>query len=258
MPYPAFHRQAGGYRLCGRDDGTDYWRLVVGLLEAGVDRARLATDPAARDIAVRRDGREIRYRALTWTNPRRHVFRVYADGQSFILKWMRQRCLGLDRLLPGWPGVTRNTRLFRLVRRAVDQGCDRTQDYLLVAERPLAPFVRESVVLLEYLAGEPLGRQPDLGPFTEELRATVTNLIRHGLTLDDLSPFNFLVTDSGIKAIDLSCRRPTRLQAVKMLLKMNTRYGLGIPVRGLVDTILARLLAARYALRRLTGKRDFS
>lgn len=247
-----------GYAVRAKSDGRDYWRIMAAYLAADVKREEvLPGGERSRGFSVPCGDGELALHPLSTVNPNRRVFRAVFDGGTYVLKWASRGTLGLGSLTGRISCLTYFGRLFGLVRRAVDAGCAATQDYLLVAEKPLSPFRQETLVLLEYVEGEALGGKSDLAPYREALREAMADLAGHGLTIDDISPFNFLAAGGRIRVIDLSCRPPTRLNVVKMIMKMNARYGLDIPVRGAVDNLLRALLGMRYAVRGWFGKDDF-
>lgn len=251
------HRRIAAYDIYAKDDGRDYWSLAHAYLQAGVRQGELAKSlPDKPEFTLGAGENAMLFSTLSCSNPKRLVFRVDTRYGRYLLKWMRRGSIGLKRLFPNSAGLTYYTRLFQKVRRAVDGGCEATQDYYLVAERWIGAFRMEVVTVLEYIEGEPMGWRDDYSPFADQLARMAESLFRHGLTLDDMSPDNFLVTSNGIRAIDLSCRPPTRLNTVKMAMKMNARFGLDIPVRGAIDRTLRALLSMRYAARKWVGKRD--
>lgn len=254
MPQGITRTSGDGYDIYCKDDGEEYWRILKACIDENIDQDELIrNDPAKPVFTVRRGGVSLELHPLVFTNPKRMVFRVEARDKRFILKRARMGTLGLKRLLPGAMGLTYFTRIMRTVNRAVRSGCDATQDYLLVAEKGLSAFRQEVWLLLGYVEGEPLGDLP-LEAHRRELKATVEELLRHGLTMDDLTLHNFLVDGGGrVRAIDISCRPFTRLQAVKMAMKMNARYGLGLPIRGVTDNLLRAALAVRYRIKRALG-----
>lgn len=246
-----------GFAVVLKNDGNDYWSAVRACVAENIDqealiRARPAVPPTFR---VRRDGQDIVLVPMAYGNPKRMVFRMEWAGRRYVLKRARMGTIGLDRLAPGVIGLSYFTRIMRKVDRAVRNGCGATQDYFLVAERRTAAFRNEVWALLEYVEGESLGDQPE-GAYRPELRRTVEELLRHGLTMDDLTLHNFLVGDGAVRAIDVSCRPFTRLQAVKMTMKMNARYGLDLAVGGLWNRAIRALLMARYRVRALLGEKD--
>lgn len=240
-----------------KNDGGDYWPMVMACIDANIDQDELIRNfPAKPPITVRQGDVEMVLRPLVYSNPKRMVFRLDADGRSFVLKRARMGTAGFKRLLPGVMGLTYYTRIMRMVNRAVEEGCDVTQDYYLVAEKTLSPFRQEVWVLLHYLNGDSLGEKPDFPVWRGRLMETVATLLRHGLTMDDLTLHNFLVEEGKIRAIDISCRPFTRLQAVKMAIKMKARYGLELPVTGFSASLIRSLLTIRYSLQRALGKAD--
>lgn len=245
-----------GFEVHAKNDGVDYWAAVRACMAENIDQDELIRNrPARPTFRVRRDGLDITLVPMAYRNPKRLVFRMEWEGRRYVLKRARMGTVGLDRLLPGVMGLTYFTRVMRLVNRAVRNGCGATQDYFLVAEKRTAAFRNEVWALLEYLEGDSLGDQPE-GAFRPELKYAVAELLRHDLTMDDLTLHNFLVGGGRVRAIDVSCRPFTRLQAVKMTMKMNARYGLGLVVGGFLDKLIFALLSVRSRLRTALGDKN--
>lgn len=248
-------RRITSWDVLAKEDGNDYWRLAEAFLRSGIRQPDLAQTPGDHPAFILGVGKAtMRFTTLSRAHPKRLVFLVETEEGRFLLKRMRVGTLGLGRLFPNTPGLTRYTRLFHKVRAAIDAGCRSTQDYLMVAERRDGRFRLEVVTVLEYVDGELLGERDDYAPYVPRLREAVRDLLAHGLTLEDLNPHNFIVARDGIKIIDLSCRPPTRVNAVKMTMKMNRRYGLGIPIRGVADNLLRLVLGGWIRVRRWLGK----
>lgn len=251
---PAIVRSVdGGFVIHATRDGGDYWRLVKACIDERIDQQELIRNlPAKPDIPIDRDGIRAVLKPIVFTNPKRMVFRLEWEGRAFILKRAFMGTIGLRRVLPTAMGVTYFTRVMKLVDAAVRGGCRSTQGYYLVAERWLS-FLRQEVwVLLEYVEGKPMP-QSDVAPRKQALVDAVEDLLRHNLTLDDLSLGNFLDNGEIVRAIDISCRPFVTLQSAKMRLKMNALYGLGLPMRNAGERIAAWLLGVRYRVRKALG-----
>ena len=247
-------RQDAGYDVFVKNDGTDYWRLVKACIDENIDQAELIRNhPAMPQFRIDCGGREILLTPLVYTNPKRMVFKMDYDGRSFVLKRARMGSPGFKRFLPWMMGLTYFTRIMKKVNAATRAGCAVTQDFYLVAEKWLAPFRQEVWVLIQYLEGDLLLHAPDYTVHLDALRATASELLRHGLTMDDLTLGNFLLHENSVGAIDISCRPFTRLQSMKMTLKLNSRYGLNLPVTGLANRTVHGLLSLRYRIRRALG-----
>lgn len=259
MPQGVRRFAVDGYDIYMKDDGVDYWRIVKACMDENIDQGELIRNyPAKPVVTVRRDGVDLSLHPLMYTNPKRMVFRAEMDGRRFVLKRARMGTVGFKHLLPGVMGLTYYTRIMRIVNRAVRAGSDVTQDYFLVAEKKLSAFRQEVWLLLGYVEGEPLGNLP-MDVHRREVVATMEEMFRHGLTMDDITLHNFMVDAKGkVRAIDLSCRPFTRLQAVKMAIKMNARHAVAFPIRGFANNLLRLALAIRYRLKRaLGGTKDF-
>jgi Lipopolysaccharide core biosynthesis protein (WaaY). len=243
-------RRADGFDIYAKNDGVDYWRLAKACIDENIDQAALRRDLAHHaTLPLDRNGVEAELYVMAFGNPKRLVLRMDTEGKRYVVKRAFMGSPGFKRLLPGVMGLTYFTRVMKLVSAAVRAGCAVTPDCYLVAERWVSPFRLEVWTVWEYVEGRRLFRPEEFEAHRGELSRTALELMKHGLTMDDVVPGNFLFNESRARAIDISCRPFTRLQKVKMALKLNARYGLGLPVEGVVDRLLAALLSARYRLR---------
>ena len=258
MPVPTVRREDDGFVIYSKNDGTDYWRLARACIAENIDQGELLQAPPGKKppIRIERDGVEAVLTPIAYRNPKRMVFRLEAAGRVFILKRAYMGSIGLRRLFPRLQGTTYFTRVMKMVNTAVGAGCRSTQDYYLVAEKWLSALRQEIWILLEYVEGDSLGLHPDLASRKGALELAVTDLLRHDLTLDDLTLHNFVDSGTAIYGIDISCRPFTALQKAKMRLKMRRRYGLNLQPATLTEKALEGMLAVRYRLRKMLGGKD--
>lgn len=244
-------RRAADFDVYVKNDGVDYWRLAKACIDENIDQAQLMLrrhEPQT--IPLDRDGVRAELVTMAWTNPKRLVFRMEVDGKRYVVKRAFMRSPGFKRFLPWVVGLTYFTSVMKQVNAAVRNGCTATQDCYLVAERWLSPFRQEVWAVLEYLDGEPLIFADDSASHLPAVRACALELLAHGLTMDDLTLGNFLLGPGGVvRAIDVSCRPCLWLQKVKMAVKLDALYGLDMPVSGVFDRILYRMLEGRYRRR---------
>lgn len=254
-------RRQDGFDVFVKDDGVDHWRLARACMRAGIDqKALIAKYPECPVFSIDDGETKATATPLAYTNPKRLVLRVEAGDRTYVLKRACMGSPGFKRLFPWVTGMTYFTRIMRKVDAAVRAGCAATQDVYLVAERWLSPFRQEVWVLLQYIEGDGNWRSRDGAERMPDadrraLRQTAEELLRHNLTMDDLAPGNFVRSAGGFRAIDISCRPFTRLQKAKMMWKLNARYELELPVRGLSCRLLYAFLSVRYGLLKALGKK---
>lgn len=240
--------------------GFHFWRgdhegvgLVAACIAAGVDHAAVLgrPDPGA-PLVVERDGFSLRLFPLAWRNRKRLVLRVEGGERTYVLKRVNRGSLNWSRLFPGVFGLSYFTRVMRRVGPAVERGCGAVQDVLVVAERGLGLSRQDAWVLLEYIDGVSVGmeggREHESG-----MVACAEELLRYGLTLDDVSRGNFLWDGERVRAIDMSCRDPECLERAKMIEKIRVRYGYVVPKRRFLDRLLCGLVGLRYRVRLALG-----
>ncbi len=262
MAPPGITRRADGdFTVHEKEDGTDYWRIVKACIDENIDQDAFIRDRSAPpDIAIERDGVSAVLHPLTFKNPKRMVFRLEWEGRVFILKRAFMGTIGLRRLFPNSMGMTYFTRIMRKVDAAVRAGCVSTQGYFCVAERWRSALRQEVWLLLEYIEGRMLSGL-DMELKKDLIVAAVEDLLRHSLAMDDFARGNFLIgadkrSDRNgeiVRAIDISCRPLTSLQAAKMRMKLNKLHGLGLPLRGRKERFFGQLLGARYWVREMLG-----
>jgi hypothetical protein len=238
----------GSFTVHRKNDGTDYWRLLKACIDEEIDQDALIRGlPEMPEIPVVRNGVDVVLQPFVFSNPKRMVFRVEWEGRVFVLKRAKMGTVGLRHLFPRSTGLTYFTNIMKKVDAAMRNGCWSTQDCYCVAERWLGLFRQECWALFEYVEGR--GLEDNEVPEHSAFLRTVEDLLRHGLTMNDISGKNFITDGVTVRAIDISCRPFTVLNAAKMRLKLNARYELGLPMRG----VLAGLLRMRHWLRRYHG-----
>lgn len=224
-----------GYRLQWVDDGTDYPALWTAFREG-----RLTAQP----LAVNR--------------PFRDVYRVEAEGRRFVFKrdkYVENRWE--KRLLVRLLGATRYTRILRLTNDAVSRGCRTAQKVYLVAERMNGHQCLEAYLIAEYVEGRHL--TPDeVIPRREEIARALADIHAYDLASNDCQPNNFLVTEHGLRMIDLDMSNLLVICQLNDAQALEKRFGLRPPLTGL-RWILWALLRFRVRVnnlsRQLRGKK---
>lgn len=223
-----------GYRLQWVDDGTDYPALW-----AAFRRGELTAQPLGLGQC-------------------REVYRVETEGRRLVFKrdtsvenrWEK-------RLLVWLLGGTRYTRILRLTCDAVARGCRAAQRAYLVAERMDGRQCPEAYLIAEYVEGRHLRPEEIPGRLAEIGRA-LAEIHRYGLASNDCHPNNFLLTDDGMRMIDLDMSSWVAVCQVNDILAAEN-WGVKPSPPGAGRRILKGLLRLRLYLinvsRRLKGKR---
>jgi len=225
-----------GYQLTWVDDGTDYPALWSSFAKGGHQDNQFKS-----------------------TSSKRDVFLAEYDGRSFVLK----RDRGFDKrpekkiwsALAGSPYY----RLIDTTNKAVNRGCTLAQDVYLIAERRDADSDIQAYSIAEYVEGAPLHSMgPDEMKLMPEVAEVVGRLHDFGLASNDAHHANFILTDAGIRCIDLSCNGPLLVCQSNDIIKIKRLYGVDVPIRSKIRKLFCFWLRLRYAFRdwfrRLRGK----
>ncbi len=204
-------KQKDGYDIFLKNDGYDYEKIWRDF-ERG--------DLPAHDFSL--------------LNKEHRVALVKYEGRSFVVKhdWEVPRHFEnkLWRVLRG-PFYSNQ---MKQIRRAIERGCKVVPDIYLTAEKRGGFIRKESFVVMEYIAGTNLGSIGDEN-FPLHHKAMLTalgELHRYGMALGDCNPSNFIITDAGMKLIDLSWVGFACTGKAKDALTVKKWYGMDLPLQG--------------------------
>lgn len=232
-----------GYRVRWKDDGTDYPKLLEDFKAGRLPTIRFFTNSGYRQ-----------------------VYRAEADGRRFVMKIDRETDSRFEKRLWGRFGGTPYSRLIKFTNRAIGRGCPVVQDVFLVAEKMDGPSCQEAYLIAEYVEGQSFvaeeyveGRtvdqmERDFRPWLPAMGETLADLHDWGLASNDVQPGNFILTDNGLKVIDLSLDSPILICQANDMLKMRGWYHVNAPIRGLRRKSIYGLLLAWYILKRFLRK----
>lgn len=212
---PIIESRADGFNLYLKDDGFDYWSLI--------EQFRMGFLPV----------RELRNR-----QPRlRRVFVVEADGRKFLLKWEMAREKNVEKLIWHFLTAPFYSRLMRKVNKAVNAGCDVMQDMYLVAERVSGRVCHEAFAITEYIEGRHISTPEEEARHGQAIIDAIRVLHAHGLAVCDIDHSNMLLTDDGVRFIDLTFRGTTFLSQAKDVARLRARLNLRLDVVGVANKL---------------------
>jgi len=237
-----------GYRVQWKDDGTDYPKLLEDFKAGRLETTRFFTNSG-----------------------HRQVYRAEVGGRRLVMKIDRETDSRFEKRLWDRIGGTPYSRLIKFTSRAIARGCPIVQDVFLVAEKMDGPSCLEAWLIAEYVEGRSFlaeeyveGRtveqmERDYRPWLPAMGDVLADLHDWGLASNDVQPGNFILTDKGLKVIDLSLDSPILICQANDMLKMRGWYHVKAPIRGPLRKTVYGLLYARYALqqflRRLRGRK---
>ncbi len=230
-----------GWRIRWREDGVDYPHLLAEFRAGRVPATRLTTGSGFRE-----------------------VYRLETTGRRYVVKRDWEVDPRPEKKLWDWLAGTPYARLLKLTNRAVGRGCRIVQDVYLVAERLSGGRCLEAWMVAEYVEGTSFveefvdGRPAKVGnfrPWIPAMAETLEELHNCGLASNDFHPGNFILTDQGLKIIDLSLDSPVVIgqanDALTMLHFFKVRPPLKSPWRRLVFELMRLRRRQKNFFRRL-------
>lgn len=217
-------RAADGYNLFIKDNGVDY--------------VELWQDFRAGKLQGLENLKEIEHRS---------VYRLEADGRSYLVKVDTKCPRPLDLKLWRFIHGPVHSKHMKAVNKAVRKGCRRTQDIFFVAEKN-GRICPETFIIIEYLPGRNLDTEADYAPYLADIGAALADLHSHKLSLSDIHAGNFLITDEGIKVIDLSTKGLAWAGIGRDIIEAKQFLGVDVPMGS---------FSARLSVWYVRGKRAF-
>lgn len=224
--------QKAGWRVQWRNDGYDYPALLNKF----------------------RSG-ELKGTVLTTGSRFREVWRLETGGRKFVVKrdWEVDR--RLEKKLWDWLGGTTYHRLIKFTARAVLKGCRVAQDVYLVAERMSWGRCLEAWLVAEYVEGQSFIKNFENGlpaevlegfdRYAPQMNEALERLHDCGLASNDIHPGQFILTEEGLRIIDLSPNGPMIVCQVNDALTMMHFFGVRPPLLNPWRRLLFELLTLR-------------
>ena len=184
---------------------------------------------------------ELKGRSLSTGSNFREVYCLEYDGRKFVVKrdWEIDR--RPEKAIWDLIGGTPYHRLIKFTTRAALKGSTIAQGVYLVAEKMSRGRCREAWLVAEYVEGESLiqefkdGRPAkvvdNLGEYISAMNETLEKLHDGGLASNDVHPGQFIVTDQGLRVIDLSLDGPMIVCQVNDALTMMHFFNFRPPLR---------------------------
>ena len=184
----------------------------------------------------------------------RHVHILVAGGRRYVLKYRTMRIRHIESKLSRFVFGEMFSRIMRLSNRAFSQGCDFIQRVYFVAEKYEGHF-SHSIALFEYIEGTPLSEEDTIQDYLPQMLDRVAELHEYGLAFCDPNPGNFIMTEDGLKVIDLSFRNSFRVCKAKDVVMLKENYGVHMPVSSIVDKLMVGVVDCNRVLRRWLKRR---
>lgn len=159
-------------------------------------------------------------------NAERSVERISLNGKNYIIKCEKERDKRIEkRVMRMLSGPFYSRLLTRLVS-AQNQGCTVTNDIYFVAEKMQYRESVETWIIAEYVEGTVLSELDDLTPYYPEMKSVIKQLHHYGLSSNDIHAGNFVLTEDGLKVIDLSDYGNLTICKANDLIALKRFYGI--------------------------------
>ncbi len=199
---------------------------------------------------------QIPVRKLASGNADRSVAIIASDKRKYILKEDREREKRLEKKIANFIFGPFQSRLIRLMDRAVNEGCHVFQELYFVAEKNRFRTTQDVYAFYEYIEGTPLTEVENPEQYIPQIIECILELHRHGLASNDIHYGNFILTPDGtLRIIDISCKASVKVCQANDLLALRRKFGVNIKSSSRVYKIIRTKEALRRKIRALKHKK---
>ncbi|MCL2894457.1 lipopolysaccharide core heptose(II) kinase RfaY [Brenneria tiliae] len=198
---------------------------------------------------------KIDYKFLNSGSEERKVYLIEVKGIKYVLKWERELDPRLEKRLSRFIFGPYYSKLMYRVAVAREQGCTKTADIYAVAEKVRHREAVETYILAEYVEGRPLAELGDFSPYKNEIKACVEDLHDHRLASNDIHPGNIILTDHGLRIIDLSDAGSLSICQVNDAFALKKFYDIDLRINNVIYYLIGLRNRFRDFSRKLRGKK---
>ncbi|MEY0435436.1 lipopolysaccharide core heptose(II) kinase RfaY [Providencia huaxiensis] len=174
-------KQRDGFITFQKEGEIDFWQVVNDYIDGKIAGKNLSSGNIDRSVA-----------------------RIQVNGQNFIIKCEKERDKRFEKRLMRIISGPFYSRLLKRLVTAQNKGCTVTNDIYFVAEKMVGRESVETWIIAEYVEGTVLSEIDDIKPYYTEMKTIINQLHRYGLSSNDIHAENFVITNEGLKVIDLS------------------------------------------------------
>ncbi len=144
------------------------------------------------------------------------VLKVYAPKHKMIERFLKS-CVKKDYY----------ENLIYQTDRVRGEGIQSINDYFLLAERKTLNFAHYYIILIEYIEGVGLNEYLEISEdLKEQLSESIKELHQHGMVSGDPHKGNFIVSEKGLRLIDLSGKKTTAVLKAKDRIDLERHYNI--------------------------------
>ncbi|HCS7456922.1 TPA: lipopolysaccharide core heptose(II) kinase RfaY, partial [Escherichia coli] len=142
------------------------------------------------------------------------VLKVYAPKHKMIERFLKS-CVKKDYY----------ENLIYQTDRVRGEGIQSINDYYLLAERKTLNFAHYYIMLIEYIEGVGLNEYLEISEdLKNQLSESIKELHQHGMVSGDPHKGNFIVSEKGLRLIDLSGKKTTAVLKAKDRIDLERHY----------------------------------
>lgn len=198
---------------------------------------------------------KITSKSLNSGNIERSVARITVNDKNYIIKCEKERDSRLEKRIMRVILGPYFSRLFYRLVRAQNQGCQITNDIYFVAEKMRFREALETWIIAEYVEGTVLSEINDITPYHTEISKLIKELHSYGLASNDIHAGNFVLTDGGLKIIDLSDFGHFAICKANDLVALKRFYGIEPERKSLTYRFISLRNNIRHWSRKMRGKK---
>jgi heptose II phosphotransferase len=185
------------------------------------------------------------------SEPHTHVSLLDTRHGKFVLKIYSPRSKLAERFVKSLFCKNYNENLIHRIDEAESDGYTFPNNFYLLAERRVLTFAKVSIMLFEYIPGPELRDIPAITPaMKSEIKESMREMHAREIISGDAHGGNFILSQQGIRIIDLSGKPYSARRAVEDYVTANIR--LGVPVE--TQSLWEKSLVARRMKRHLKIK----
>jgi heptose II phosphotransferase len=117
--------------------------------------------------------------------------------------------------------------LIKQTDRVRNEGVTSINDYYLLAENKILNYAKNYIMLIEYIKGKELNEFKTIPEeIKDNIRKEIDVLHQHNMVSGDPHHGNFIISDSGVRLIDLSGKKCTAVRKAKDRIDLERHFGI--------------------------------
>lgn len=155
------------------------------------------------------------------------VILIETERGPIVLKVFAPKHKKVERFLKSCVKRDYYENLIYQTNRVRSEGVSSINDYYLLAEKKTLNFSHYFIMLIEYIEGTGLEQYVDVPEhIKKEISDSIKELHDHGMVSGDPHKANFIVSEQGLRLIDLSGKKTSPLLKAKDRLDLERHYGI--------------------------------